>query len=134
MLFEFLLVAGSDDAEGHVLRDEVALVVGAQVFDRGAGDGFLSAEGEPAERASGEEAAFEVVEYVFGRAVFVRDYFVQHDSALGFHFVLREGGFGGDFKQEADRLPYVFPKDGGVQDYLFLGGVGVQFSAETLEI
>ena len=86
------------------------------------------------QRVSLEQEPFKFVVDIFGRIVFVGDDLVQHHTPLRLNLAVREGGFQGQLKQQADGLPEVFFEHRCVQDNLFLGGVGVQFSAQPVQV
>ena len=81
-----------------------------------------------------EEHSLEAVVDVFGRIVLVGNDFVQHDAPFGFDFVVGESGFRRQFEEQAGGLPEIFLQHGGVQDDLLLGGVGVQFTAQPVQV
>ena len=74
-----------------------------------------------------------VVDVICG-AVLVGFYFIDDYSTFGVHFVFRKCGGRGDFHQQGACLVQVLLQHCRMQNYLFLGGVGVQFAAESVEI
>ena len=83
---------------------------------------------------SPEKLLLEPVIDILGRAVLVGLYFVNDHAAFGVHFIVRKGRLRGYFHQERTCFGQVFLQYGGVQNYLLLGGVGIQFSAESVEV
>ena len=81
-----------------------------------------------------EQEPFELVVNVFGRIVFVGDDFVQHHAPFRLYLVFRERGFQRQLEQQADGLPQVLLEHRGMQYNLFLGGVGVQFAAQAVQV
>ena len=137
--FKHLLLQGAfidigHHGKNHLLRDKVLLHeaaehIGLDLFDAGRcpQDGRL-------QRGALEEERLEAVVDVLGGVVLVGDDLVQHHAALGFDLVLGEGGLGGQFEQQARRFLPVLLEDGGVQHNLFLGGVGVEFAAQLVQV
>ena len=83
---------------------------------------------------TGEQRLLEAVIDILGRAVLVGDDLVDDHAPLGLDLPLGEGGLRCQFQQQADGLGKVLLEDGGMDDDLFLGRVGVQFAAEPVQI
>ena len=81
-----------------------------------------------------EEHALELVIDVLHRVVLVGDDFVQDYAPFGFDLVVRESGFRRQFKEEPGGLAEVLLQDGGMQDDLLLGRVGIELSAQTVQV
>ena len=134
MFFQLFFGDIGHHGKNHTVRGEAFGHEAAEHFRR---DFFHGSGGAQDGRFQGrtlEQQAFKAVVDVFGRVVFVGDDLIQDHAALRLDFLVREGGFQGQFEQQPGGFAQVFLQHCGVQDNLFLGGVGVQFAAQAVQV
>ena len=81
-----------------------------------------------------EEHAFELVVNILGRVVLVGNDLIQDDAPFGLDLGVGEGGFRRQLEEQAGGLPEVLLQHGGMQDDLFLGGIGIEFAAQAVQV
>ncbi len=134
LFLQFGFVHVGHHRKDHLFRDKMLADKAAQHFRRNFPDRCLRAQNGRFQGMPGEEHALEAVIDIFRGVVLVRDNLVQHHTAFRLYLLVREGGLGGQFKQQARRLAQVFLEHGGMQDNLLLGGVGVEFAAQPVQV
>ena len=132
--FHHGLIDVGDDGEGHAVGGEEGLDESAEVVGLEFPDGGGGAQDGPAQRVPLEEHALELVIDVLGRIVLVGDDFVEDHAALGLDLPVGESGLGGELEQQARGLAQVLLQDRGMEDDLLLGGVGVEFAAQPVQV
>ena len=81
-----------------------------------------------------EQHRLKPVVYVIGRRVLVGCDFLKYHSLLLLHLPIRKQGLSRQFEEQIRSLAQILAQDRGMEDYLLLGGVGVQFPSQPFQI
>ena len=81
-----------------------------------------------------EQHRLKPVVYIIGRRVLVGCDFLKYHSLLLLHLPIRKQGLSRQFEEQIRSLAQILAQDRGMEDYLLLGGVGVQFPSQLFQI